>query len=98
VCAALGSGLTTVTQSAQLAGGGYSDAKAAASYSAKRAVERQRLTTRRRIDSDEVGKQKKSKHNIMYLALRAQEQEASLDEAHAQRKASKKAAQARYDF
>ncbi|KAJ2767066.1 hypothetical protein IWQ56_003472 [Coemansia nantahalensis] len=94
--AAAGAAIATVSQAAQLAAGGYSDARAAADYSARRTAEQQRQTTRRRIDGDEIGKQKKHKHNIMYLALQAQEQEASLNEAHARHKATKKAARARY--
>ncbi|KAJ2715366.1 hypothetical protein H4R19_001240 [Coemansia spiralis] len=94
--AAVGAGIATVSRSTQLAGGEYSDARAAADYSARRAAEQQQQTTRRRIDSGEVGKQKKHKHNIMYLAHQAQEHAASLNEAHANQKAAKKAARARY--
>ncbi|KAJ2796376.1 hypothetical protein H4R20_005549 [Coemansia guatemalensis] len=89
-------GVRTVTQSMQLSDSGYSDAKAAAEFSAKRAMEKQRQKTRRAIDSDAVSKQKKSKHNIMYLALQAQEQEDALKDVHANRKRAKKEARSKY--
>ncbi|KAJ2081769.1 hypothetical protein H4R24_002094 [Coemansia sp. RSA 988] len=93
-----GGGVKTVTQSMQLLDSGYSDAKAAAEFSAKRAMEKQRQKTRRAIDSDAVSKQKKSKHNIMYLALQAQEQEDALKDVHANRKRAKKEARSKYGY
>ncbi|PIA18057.1 hypothetical protein COEREDRAFT_80001 [Coemansia reversa NRRL 1564] len=93
-----GGGVKTISQSMQLSDSGYSDSKAAAEYSAKRAMEQQRQKTRHAIDSDAVSKQKKSKHNIMYLALQAQEQEAALKDVHANRKRAKKEARSKYGY
>ncbi|KAJ2608005.1 hypothetical protein H4S08_004614 [Coemansia sp. RSA 1365] len=93
-----GGGVKTISQSMQLSDSGYSDSKAAAEYSAKRAMEQQRHKTRHAIDSDAISKQKKSKHNIMYLALQAQEQEAALKDVHASRKRAKKEARSKYGY
>ncbi|KAJ2818208.1 hypothetical protein IWW50_005899, partial [Coemansia erecta] len=67
-----------------------------AEFSAKRALAQQRQSTRRTIAGDEVSRQKKQKHNIMYLAHQAQEQEDTLRERHANRQQAKKAAKAKY--
>ncbi|KAJ2398084.1 hypothetical protein GGI05_000300 [Coemansia sp. RSA 2603] len=85
-----------VTQSAQLQDSGYSDTKAAADFSTKQWSEQKRKQTQGTIDADNVDRKKKQKHNIMYLALQAQENEVALKEASASRQRSKKAARARY--
>ncbi|KAJ2454300.1 hypothetical protein EV183_001666 [Coemansia sp. RSA 2336] len=90
------SSIKTVSQSAQLAGGGYSDEKAAAEYAAKQAIEQQRRKTRRIISQEEVNH--KQKHNIMYLAYQAQEREDELKEAHANRKRARNARRSKYGY
>ncbi|KAJ2852264.1 hypothetical protein IWW36_000407 [Coemansia brasiliensis] len=92
------SSIKAISQSAQLAGSGYSDAKAAAEYSARQAIEQQRRKTRRIISEQEVGQKKKQKHNIMYLAYQAQEQEDELKEAHANRKRARNARRSKYGY
>ncbi|KAJ2356606.1 hypothetical protein GGF43_001960 [Coemansia sp. RSA 2618] len=90
--------IKTVSQTSQLADSGYSDVRAGAEFSAKRALAQQRQSTRRTIAGDEVSRQKKQKHNIMYLAHQAQEQEDTLRERHANRQQAKKAAKAKYGY
>ncbi|KAJ1992597.1 hypothetical protein GGI25_000098 [Coemansia spiralis] len=94
--ALIGTAVKDLSQSSLLSGSSYSDIKAGASFASKRAAEKQRHETRRVIDGGEVDKKKKQKHNIMYLALQAQEQESQLQEAHANRKSAKRAARAKY--
>ncbi|KAJ2724300.1 hypothetical protein GGI07_002074 [Coemansia sp. Benny D115] len=96
LAAALNSSVQHVAQSAQLQNSGYSEARAAAEYRAKREAELKRRQTKRVIESSEVDSKKKQRHNIMYLALQAQEQEAKVAEASANRRRSKKEAQAKY--
>ncbi|KAJ2584409.1 hypothetical protein GGH95_000400 [Coemansia sp. RSA 1836] len=88
-----------VSQSAQLQSSGYSDARMAHEFSAKRSAEQQRQESKHIIVSDEADKKKKkSKNNIMYLALQAQEQDAKLKDAHANRQRAKRAARAKYGY
>ncbi|KAJ1724481.1 hypothetical protein LPJ53_001251 [Coemansia erecta] len=85
-----------VTRSAQLQDSEYSDTKAATDFAIKQWSEQKRKQTQETIDADTVDRKKKQKHNIMYLALQAQENEVVLKEASASRQRSKKAARARY--
>ncbi|KAJ2656832.1 hypothetical protein IWW48_004810 [Coemansia sp. RSA 1200] len=94
--AIFGAAVKDLSHQSQLAGSGYSDAKSGTDFAAKRAAERRRRETHKIIESDQVDKKKKQKHNIMYLALRAQEQESELKEAHANRKNARKAARSKY--
>ncbi|KAJ2858554.1 hypothetical protein J3B02_000144 [Coemansia erecta] len=87
-----------VSQSAQLENSGYSDAKAAAEFAAKQWSENKRNKTQTLIDADTIDKKKRQKHNIMYLALQAQEQEETLKETFANRKRSKKEARSKYGY
>ncbi|KAJ2497776.1 hypothetical protein GGH96_004828 [Coemansia sp. RSA 1972] len=84
--------IKTVSREIQLAGSGYSDAQAAAEYSAKRA----QAHMPGHIVAGDVSKQKKQKHNIMYLAHQAQAQGDVLRERHANRQQAKKAAKSKY--
>ncbi|KAJ1831454.1 hypothetical protein LPJ63_004266 [Coemansia sp. RSA 2711] len=93
-----GARIQSISQTQQLADSGYSDAQAGAEFSAKRAALQQRQKTRRTIDSQEAGGQKKHKNNIMYLAFQAQEQEDKLSEMHANRQRAKKAARSKYGY
>ncbi|KAJ1758317.1 hypothetical protein LPJ62_003816 [Coemansia sp. RSA 2167] len=86
--------IKTVSRETQLAGSGYSDAQAAAEYSAKRA----QAHRPGHIIAGDVSKQKKQKHNIMYLAHQAQEQGDVLRERHANRQQAKKAAKSKYGY
>ncbi|KAJ2160087.1 hypothetical protein GGF46_002545 [Coemansia sp. RSA 552] len=88
--------MASVSRSAQLADAGYSEATAAAELTARHAAAAQRQKTMRHIASSEVDRQKKQKHNIMYLALQAQEQEAQIKDASANRRQARKAARTRY--
>ncbi|KAJ2516458.1 hypothetical protein GGI11_003445 [Coemansia sp. RSA 2049] len=94
--AIFGAAVKDLSHQSQLAGSGYSDAKSGTDFAAKRAAERRRRETHKTIESDQVDKKKKQKHNIMYLALQAQEQESELKEAHANRKNARKAARSKY--
>ncbi|KAJ2442553.1 hypothetical protein GGF42_006915 [Coemansia sp. RSA 2424] len=88
-----------VSQAAQLQSSGYSDTRMAHEFSAKRSAEQQRQESKHIIVSDEADKKKKkSKNNIMYLALQAQEQDAKLKDAHANRQRAKRAARAKYGY
>ncbi|KAJ1768187.1 hypothetical protein LPJ74_004964 [Coemansia sp. RSA 1843] len=94
--AMIGMAVKDLSHRSQLAGSDYSDAKSGAEFAAKRAAESRRRATHTIIEGDAVGKKKKQKHNIMYLALQAQEQESELKEAHANRKNARKAARSKY--
>ncbi|KAJ2402620.1 hypothetical protein GGI23_000589, partial [Coemansia sp. RSA 2559] len=90
--ALIGMSVKDLSHRSQLADSNYSDAKSGAEFAAKRAADMRRRATHTIIESDAVDKKKKQKHNIMYLALQAQEQESDLKEAHANRKSARKAA------
>ncbi|KAJ2866813.1 hypothetical protein GGH94_001289 [Coemansia aciculifera] len=91
--------IKNVSLAAQLHNSGYSDMRMAAEFSAQRSAEQQRQDSKHIIVGDESDKKKKkSKNNIMYLALQAQEQEAKLKDAHANRQRAKKAARAKYGY
>ncbi|KAJ2071704.1 hypothetical protein GGI01_000144 [Coemansia sp. RSA 376] len=88
-----------VSLAAQLHNSGYSDTRMAAEQKAQRSAQQQRQDNKHIIVGDESDKRKKkSKNNIMYLALQAQEQEAKLKDAHANRQRAKKAARAKYGY
>ncbi|KAJ2558306.1 hypothetical protein EV175_000852 [Coemansia sp. RSA 1933] len=94
--AMIGMAVRDLSHRSQLSGSDYSDSKAGAEFAAKRAAETRRRATHTVIEGESVDKKKKQKHNIMYLALQAQEQESNLKEAHANRKSARKAARSKY--
>ncbi|KAJ1798293.1 hypothetical protein LPJ59_002592 [Coemansia sp. RSA 2399] len=94
--AMIGMSVKDLSHRSQLAGSNYSDAKSGAEFAAKRAADMRRRATHTIIEGDAVDKKKKQKHNIMYLALQAQEQESDLKDAHANRKSARKAARSKY--
>ncbi|KAI8318546.1 hypothetical protein GQ54DRAFT_266782 [Martensiomyces pterosporus] len=93
---ARGAQVKDVSQGAQLRNSGYSDAKAASEFAAVQMAEKQRMASHSLIGSSDVSKKQKQKHNIMYLALQSQEQEAKLKESYMSRRRAKKEARSKY--